>query len=71
MERSSVTSRSKKEEVVAVGRRHCDELYRMAARYARARAIARRVPGLEAECEKLEVAFSKALYDVVVDGRRR
>ena len=51
-------------------RRRSDELYRMAARYARARVIARRMPGFEEECEKLETAFVRALYNTVVGGSR-
>lgn len=69
MEGSSEVKPRRVEEVACTVRRHDDELYRMAARYARARAFARRVPGFESECEKLEIAFSKALYNAIVERR--
>lgn len=68
MEGSSKTNRETAVEAKASNRRRTEELYRMAARYARARAVARRVPGLEEECEKLEAAFARALYNSVVGG---
>ena len=71
MEGSSEVKPRNKEAVKCVDRRRGDELYRMAARYARARALARRVPGFESECEKLEIEFSKALYNAIVGRRGR
>ena len=71
MEGRSEVSPKDKVRPICADRRRCDEIYRMAARYARAKAIARRVPGFEAECEKLEIAFSKALYNAIVERRGR
>ena len=71
MEGRSEVSPKGKVRPICADRRRCDEIYRMAARYAGAKAIARRVAGFEEECEEVEIAFSKALYNAIVERRGR
>ena len=47
-------------------RKGSKELYKVMEKYAKARAVAKRLPGFDEECERLEHAFRRALYDCVV-----